>query len=128
MEFFKFFYDFLKEDLLLMIKESQSSGRIYGLLNSTFLCLIPKKQNIESLEDYRPISCCNVTYKMITKIIACRLRPLLSKIIGDEQFNFLQNRQIHDAVALAQESLHSVKKRNLKLLSSSWICQNILTV
>jgi hypothetical protein len=67
------------------------------------------------LEDYRPISCCNVTYKLITKIIACRLRPILSKVIGDEQFGFLQNRQIHDAVALAQESLHSVKKKKLKV-------------
>jgi hypothetical protein len=114
-EFFKFFYDLIKEDLLLMIKESQSEGRIFGPLNSTFLCLIPKKKNVESFEDYRPISCCNVTYKLISKIIACRLRPILSKVIGDEQFGFLQNRQIHDAVAIAQESLHSVKKKKLKV-------------
>ena len=82
-DFFKLFYDCLKEYLLLRIKESQSSGRIFGPLNKTFLCLIPKKKNTEMLEDYLPVSCCNVTYKMITKIFSRRLRPILSKVIGD---------------------------------------------
>jgi hypothetical protein len=113
-EFFKSFYDLLKDDLLLLVRESQREGKIYGPLNATFLCLIPKKQNSEMFEDYRPISCCNVVYKLIAKIIARRLRPLLSEIIGEEQFGFLQNRQIHDAVVIAQEVFHSVKKNNLK--------------
>jgi hypothetical protein len=39
---------------------------------------------------------------------------MLSKVIGEEQFGFLQNRKIHDAVAISQEVLHSVKKKNLK--------------
>jgi hypothetical protein len=114
MEFFKFFFDLLKDDLLLMIKESQREGRIYGHLNSTFLCLILKKQSVVSFEDFCPIPCCNMIYKLISKIIARRLRPVLSKVIGDEQFGVLRNKQIHDAVAIAQETLHSVKKRTLK--------------
>jgi len=51
MEFFKAFYDLLKEDLLLMIRESQKEGRVHGPLNTTFLCLIPKKQYPSSFED-----------------------------------------------------------------------------
>jgi hypothetical protein len=39
---------------------------------------------------------------------------MVSEIIGEEQFGFLHNRKIHDGVAIAQEVLHSVKKRNLK--------------
>jgi hypothetical protein len=113
-EFFKAFYDLLKEDLLLMIRESQKEGRVHGPLNTTFLCLIPKKQCPSSFEDYRPITCCNVIYKLITKIISRRLRPMLSEIIGEEKFGFLHNKQIHDVVAIAQEVLHSVKKINLK--------------
>jgi hypothetical protein len=113
-EFFKHFYDLLKEDLLMTVRESQRAGKIHGALNSTFLCLIPKKQDVSSFEDFHPISCCNVIYKLISKIIARRLKPMLSEVIGEEQFGFLQNRQIHDAVAIAQEVLHSVKKRNLK--------------
>jgi hypothetical protein len=41
-EFFKDFYDLLKNDLLLVVKESQKEGRIHDPLNTTFLCLIPK--------------------------------------------------------------------------------------
>jgi hypothetical protein len=113
-EFFKDFYDHLKNDLLLVVRESQKEGRIHGPLNATFLCLIPKKQCPSSFEDYRPIACCNVIYKLISKIISRRLRPMLSAFIGEEQFGFLHNRQIHDVVSIAQEVLHSVKKRNLK--------------
>jgi hypothetical protein len=39
---------------------------------------------------------------------------MLSAFIGEEQFGFLHNRQIHDAVSITQEVLHSVKKKNLK--------------
>jgi len=53
-----------------MIKESQYSERIFGPLNTTFMCLIPKKKNVEMLEDFLPISYYNVTYKLITNIIA----------------------------------------------------------
>lgn len=113
-DFFKAFYDHLKNDLLLVGRESQKEGRIHGPLNATFLCLIPKKQCSSSFEDYRSIACCNVIYKLISKIISRRLRPMLSAFIGEEQCGFLQNRQIHDAVSIAQKVLHYVKKRNLK--------------
>jgi hypothetical protein len=52
---------------------------------------------------------------MITKIIACRLRPLLSKVIGDEQFGFLQNRQIHDASGLSTRVSTFSEKKKLKV-------------
>lgn len=84
MEFFKSFYELLKDNLLLMVKESQRESRIYGPLNSTLLCLIPKKQDAKNFEDFHPISCCNVVYKIILKIIAKRLKPMLSKVIGEE--------------------------------------------
>jgi hypothetical protein len=62
------------------------------------------------------VSCCNVVYKLISKVIAIRLRPLLVEVVGEEQFGFLPNRQIHDAVAMAQEVLHSIKQKNLKFV------------
>ena len=91
-EIFKSFYDLIKEDLLLMIRESQKEGRIHGPLNANFLCLIPNKHCPSSFEYYRPIACCNAIYKLITKIIYRRLRPMLSEIIGEEQFGFLHNK------------------------------------
>jgi hypothetical protein len=45
----------------------------------------------------------------MAKIIAMRLKPVLSEVILEEQFGFLQRRQIHDVVAISQEALHSIK-------------------
>ena len=83
------------------VKESQRDGKVLGDLNFTLLALIPKKQNPSSFEAFRPISCCNVVYKIIAKVIAQRLKPILSVVITKEQFGFLFNRQIHDVVSLA---------------------------
>ena len=49
-EFFQGFYDLVKEDLLKTVQESQRDGKVFGALNSTFLALIPKKQNPSSFE------------------------------------------------------------------------------
>jgi hypothetical protein len=106
-EFYKSFYDLLKEDLLLVVRESHREGTVFGPLNSTFLCLIPKKQDTESFEDFLPISRCNVIYKLISKVISRILRLILSEIIGEEQFGFLHNKKNHDAVVIAQEVLIS---------------------
>ena len=80
-EFFQGFYDLVKEDLLKIVQESQRVGKVLGALNFTFLALIPKKQNPASFEEFRPISYCNVVYKLIAKTIALRLKPILSKVI-----------------------------------------------
>jgi len=88
-EFFKHFYDLIKEDLLMTIRESHGVGNIHGCLKSTFSCLIPKKQEASSFWDLCPISRCNVIYKLITKIIARCLKLMLSEVIGEEQFGFL---------------------------------------
>jgi hypothetical protein len=71
--------------------------------------LLYQKKEVVSLGDYIPISCCNMIYKIVARIIARRLKPILSEVILEEQFEFLHIRQIHDVVALAQETLHSVK-------------------
>jgi hypothetical protein len=61
-------------------------------LNSTFLTLIPKTNLSSSLSDYRPIALCNLCYKVITKILANRIKPYLSRIISGEQLGFLKGR------------------------------------
>ena len=80
------------------------------------MALIPKSDKPSSFAGYRPISLCNLIYKIITKIIASRLKKGLSLGISDEQFGFLENRQITDAIAIAQETIHSIKLKNKKAL------------
>ena len=97
-----------------MVRESQRTGKVLGAINSTFLFLIPKSQDGITFEDFRPISCRNVYFNIISKFIARHLKPMLSEIISEEQFGFLWNRQIHDAMAISQEVLHLVKSKKQK--------------
>eukprot|EP00253_Pinus_taeda_P031782 PITA_31782 len=107
-EFYLAFFDVLGQDLLRVVEESRTTGSIYHAINSTFIALIPKSDSPTSFDDYRPISLCNCLYKIISKTIANRLRPILSRSIGPQQFAFLESRQIHEAIGLAQEALHSI--------------------
>jgi hypothetical protein len=113
-EFFSGFFDLIGKDILEVIEESRRSGHIHPPLNSTFIALIPKTDIPQSFEDFRPISLCNVIYKVIAKIISKRINPFLSTSISKEQFGFLDGRQIHEAIGVAQEGLHSMKTKKLK--------------
>ena len=97
-----------------MIEDTRTSGWIPQSLNSTFLALIPKTDNLETLDEFRPISLCNCSYKIISKVIARRVKTILSERILEEQFGFLEGRQIHEAIGISQEGIHSVKTRKLK--------------
>ena len=77
-------------------------------LNSTFLDLIPKKEGANQLDQCRPIALCNVVYKIITKLIAERLKPFLGSLISTEQGGFVDRRQILDGVVIAIEAVHSM--------------------
>jgi len=64
------FYDLMEDDLMKVIEESRLKGMFLGVVNLTFLTLIPKVNEARSFDDFRPILLCNVLYKLISKIIA----------------------------------------------------------
>eukprot|EP00253_Pinus_taeda_P011302 PITA_11302 len=113
-ELFLHFFDLIGSDIADVVEDSRLRGEIYKPFNSTFITLIPKKDDPESFEDFRPISLCNCIYKIIAKVIAVRLVPILSRSISMEQFVFLEGRQIHEAIGVAQEVIHSVKQKKKK--------------
>jgi hypothetical protein len=113
-EFYLGFFDLIGGDILKVIEESILNGRIHSPLNTTFIALIPKVNDPLSFDDFRPISLCNCIYKIIAKVIARRLKPLLSSSISKEQFGFLEGRQIHEAIGVAQEGLHSLRTTKAK--------------
>ena len=86
-----------------MIEESKVKARILVAFNATFIALIPKQDNPTSLDQYMPISLCNCIYKLSANIIDNRIKGVLSKVVSAEQFAFLEKRQIHDDVGIAQE-------------------------
>jgi len=64
-----------------------------------------------SVHHYRPISLCNIIYKIISKLLANRLKPLLDKIISPFQTTFVPGRLIQDNSILAHEMLYTLKSK-----------------
>ena len=83
-------------------------------VNKTLLVLIPKVDNPESIKQFRPISLCTVLYKIITKVIANRLKIVLPHIVGPTQSSFVPCRNITDNIIITQEVVHSMKRKKGK--------------
>jgi hypothetical protein len=115
-EFYLHFFELVGDDLWDLVEDTRIRGVVNRALNSTFLTLIPNTNLLISLGDYRPIALCNLCYKIITKILANRIKPYLSRIISGEQLGFLKGRQILDAIGTAQEVLHNIKHKKLQAL------------
>ena len=83
------------------VKQIFRSGRMLEHLNKTLIALIPKIQGPETLGNYKPISLCNTVYKVMTKIIVARLRPLLDNLISPLQTAFVRGKKGIDNVIIA---------------------------
>jgi len=99
--FYKACWSFVKTDVWEVVEYSQRSSSILKSLNSTFLALVPKEEEANSPEKFRPISLCNVIYKIISKVIANRLKPILPGLISEEQSGYVEGRQIVNNILLA---------------------------
>jgi hypothetical protein len=102
-EFFKESWSVVGEDVVVVIMGFFASDLLLKEVNATILTLIPKKVNPSTMGDFRPIACCNVLYKCITKIISNRILPLLSDLVSLNQSVFIPLRNISKNVLLAQE-------------------------
>jgi hypothetical protein len=80
-------------------------------MNSTFITLIPKENEARTLDRFILIALCNVVSKIISKVIANSLKPLLPIIISKEQSGFVEGKKILDNIIEAHEIIHSLKSR-----------------
>ena len=107
--FFHHFWEMVKEEVLEIVQESISKRGVQKSFNATFLTLIPKEVGADNLEKFIPIVLCNVIYKIISKVITNRLKPLLPNLISPEQSQFVEGRHILDGFILVHEAIHSLK-------------------
>lgn len=99
----------VKEDILKMLDEFHNNGKLVRGLNSSFIVLIPKKEAEESLNEFRPISLIGCIYKILSKILAARLRKVLDDLISVNQSAFVGNRHILDGVVVINEAIDEAK-------------------
>ncbi|GJR99878.1 hypothetical protein Tco_0316387 [Tanacetum coccineum] len=87
--FFKAVWEVVADDVTNVIREFFRNGNLLKELNHTIIALIPKVKSPTRVNDYRPISCCNVLFKCISKIIANRIKHSLKLLISPNQSAFV---------------------------------------
>jgi len=102
-EFYKATWATIGLEFILAVQSFFLKGFLPKGINSTILALIPKKLEAKEMKDYRPISCCNVIYKVISKIIANRLKVLLPEFVAGNQSAFVKDRLLIENLLLATE-------------------------
>ena len=108
--FFQYYWNVLRNDISAMIVQCFSTGYLLKELNKTFIVLIPKCNKPNTFKDFRPISLCNVIYKLLSKVLCNRLKRVLPDLITPNQNAFLKGRLITDNILLASECMEKIKK------------------
>ena len=109
--FYQSFWNFIGEDVVDKIMLFLNNVEDISAINQTHLVLIPKKKHCESPVDFRPISLCNVMYKLVSKVLANRLKKVLPDVIHESHSGFVPGRLITDNVLVAYECFHYLRKK-----------------
>lgn len=112
--FYQDYWHLVGTKIFDLVSKAFEEGTVPDGMNQTLITLIPKVEGPTSVSHYRPISLCNVTYKIITTVLVNRLRPLLSKILSPSQSSFVPGRNTTDKKILTQELMHSFRKKKGK--------------
>jgi hypothetical protein len=105
--FYKSAWSWIKDDIHTLVTNFYSTAHFDDDINKTFIALIPKKEQPIIPQDFRPISLCNVIYKIIAKSLGNRIKPHLPNAIDQAQATFIFDRHISSNVIITQEIIHS---------------------
>ena len=109
--FFQHFWPTCGAVVSKMVLDFLNQGIPPPNFNETHIVLISKIKEPKRVTDYRPISLCNVTYKIVSKVIANRLKKILPSIISETQSAFVHGRLITDNVLVTFETMHHISKK-----------------
>lgn len=109
--FYQKYWHLVGNDVKRLVKGILNNQESPEKINKTFIVLIPKGKDPKSPKDYRPISLCNVSMKIVTKVIAKRIKSIFPDVIDAEQSGFVEGRLITDNGLIDIECFHWLKKK-----------------
>jgi len=109
-KFIKHFWETLNPDIIRFLDEFYVNGIFPKGGNASFIALIPKLKDPQTLNDYRPIFLIGHVYKIVAKILANRLKKVLSDIIDERQSAFIRGRHLLHSVLIANEVVEEAKR------------------
>ena len=98
---FKKSWDYIGKEMCSAVREFFLNGKILKEINATLIALVPKIDTPNKVYDFRPIACCNVIYKCISKVLTNRIKEGLCKIVSLNQSAFVPGRHIQDNILIA---------------------------
>ena len=111
-EFYQKFWIVIKADWMSMFKQLHSGDLPLFRLNFGVITLLPKREDVSRIEQYRPICLLNVSFKKFTKVGTIRVTSLAHKVIRPTQSAFLPGRNILEGFVVLHETIHEIHRKN----------------
>ncbi|XP_026459913.1 uncharacterized protein LOC113360641 [Papaver somniferum] len=127
MEFYKVFLPIIKDDFMKLMNEFFRFGSWDWRVNCSFISLVPKKEDSCAPKDYRPLSLLGSAYKILSKVLANRLKTVMHKMVSDYQGAFIKGKQILDGVLIASECVESILKMEFfdENFAQAWLWEEV---
>lgn len=111
--FFKKTWNIVKEEIMQAVKDFFTTGRLYKAINCTTVTLVPKTVKPKTVKEFRPIACCTVLYKLISKVLDARMHKIMNGLIHVSQTRFIPGRTIADNIIIAHELVKAYSRKHI---------------
>lgn len=108
--FFKRCCHVVSEDLFDMMSKFFRTRKLQKSINSSFIVVIPKMENLNDISDFKPIFLVRSLYKIVAKVLPRTIREVIRDIVSETQYTFIKGRQIFNRIMTANEIIYSIKK------------------